>query len=507
MQAFIVGGMLIGALAGFGIGYWVRQSQAKRRVESAEAHVERIITEAKEKAKELELEGKEQALASADKAKKDEQQQRQQLDEMRERLEKRESRFDEHLAELEKRGKELQEKKEEIDQIQTQITEIKEKQAQKLETIAKLTGEQAKEELLGQVEDQEKEVLTERLFKLQRDGDEQFAERAKDMLATAMLRYSHSQVSEHTTTVIPLPSEDMKGRIIGKEGRNIKVLEQLTGVEIIVDETPGMVLITGFSLLRRYLAKRVLEELIKDGRIQPARIEETYERVKLDLAKEIKQAGEGACYEVGITGLDPRLVMLLGRLKFRTSYGQNNLMHSMEVSQLAGMLAEMVGADVPNCKKGGLLHDIGKALDHEVEGGHPEIGYNIMKKFGLPEEIAYHAIGHHEDRPKTIEAIIVKVADALSGGRPGARRDSFDLYIQRLEELEKIATQNPGVEKAFAIQAGRELRIFVRPNEVDDWAAAKMAKDVAAAISAQLTYPGEIKVTLIRENRVIEYAR
>lgn len=492
---------------GFLVGYATRQFIGKSRAESAEARALTIISEAKDKSKKIELEAKEQAIGIIEGAKKEEREQRDELSRIRDRLEKRESRFDKKLTELEEHSQLLASKKEKIEQIQQQISEIKEKHLEKLQEIASMDRESARNELFNRIEAEEKAVLSERLFKLQREGSEKFADQAKDIMALAMMRYAQSQVSESTTTVVSLPSDDMKGRIIGKEGRNIKVLEQMTGVEIIVDDSPGMVLISGFSLLRRYLAKRILEELMKDGRIQPARIEETHERVKQELAKEIKNAGEAACYEVGVAGLDPRLVMLLGRLKFRTSFGQNNLIHSMEVAHISAMIAEMLGADVVLCKKGGLLHDIGKALDHDVQGGHPEIGFSIMKKFGLPEEIAYMSIGHHEDNPKTLEAIIVKVADTLSGGRPGARRDSYEQYVQRLEDLEKIATDFAGVEKAFAIQAGREIRVFVNSSEVDDWAAAKLAKDIANTISEQLSYPGEIKVTLIRENRIIEYAR
>jgi ribonuclease Y len=308
-------------------------------------------------------------------------------------------------------------------------------------------------------------------------------------------------------TMVELPSDDMKGRIIGKEGRNIKSLEQLTGVEIIVDDTPGSIMISGFSLLRRHLAKRALENLMGDGRIHPTRIEEAVEEAKRDLALEIKKAGEEACYQLGVTGMDPKVISILGRLKFRTSYGQNVLQHSLEVGTISGMLAEELGADVAICKKGGLFHDLGKAVDHEVQGSHPELGYRLMKKYGFPEEIAYMSIAHHEDRPKTLEGVIVRTADAISGSRPGARRDSVERYLQRLEDLEKVATSLPGITKAYAIQAGREVRVFVTPTEVDDLTMVKMAQEIARKIEAELQYPGEIKVNCIRESRVVEYAR
>jgi len=309
--------------------------------------------------------------------------------------------------------------------------------------------------------------------------------------------------------MVELPSDDMKGRIIGKEGRNIKRIEHLTGCEIIIDDTPGMVMISGFSPVRRQVAKRAMESLMKDGRIQPARIEEAVNDAKKDLAKEMKKAGEDALYEIGIpvSSVDPKLVSILGRLKFRTSYGQNVLQHSIEVSRISGMLAEELGADVTLCKKGGLFHDIGKAVDHDMQGAHPEIGYNIMKKFGWSEELAYQSIAHHEDKPKTIEGVIVKAADAISGARPGARRNSIEQYLQRLQDLEDTASKFPGVDKAYAIQAGREIRVFINPTEVDDYAAYKLAGEIAKKIESDLTYPGEVKVTIIRETRVTEYAR
>jgi ribonuclease Y len=299
----------------------------------------------------------------------------------------------------------------------------------------------------------------------------------------------------------------MKGRIIGREGRNIKTLEQLTGVEIVVDDTPEAILISGFSPIRRQLAKIALEKLITDGRIHPGRIEEVIDASKKELALDIKKAGEEACYEVGITGLDPKLIMILGRLKYRTSYGQNQLKHALEVAHLAGLLAAELGANQIIAKKGGLLHDIGKAVDHEVSGGHPEIGYDILKKFKIPEEVAYIAKGHHDDHPETLEALIVKVADAISGARPGARKDTYENYLQRLEELESLASGFTGVDKCYAIQAGREIRVFVMPTEVDDLTAVKLARDIAGKIEQELKYPGEIKVNVIREMRVEQYAR
>jgi ribonuclease Y len=317
----------------------------------------------------------------------------------------------------------------------------------------------------------------------------------------------HSHVAEVTTTVVDLPSDEMKGRIIGKEGRNIRTLERLTGVELIIDDTPEVITVSSFSPIRRHLAKRALEKMLADGRIQPARIEEVVETAKKEMALDIKRAGEEAAYKSAVPGLDPRILNVLGRLKYRTSYGQNVLLHSIEVAHLSALLAEELGADVSVARKGGLLHDIGKAVDHEVQGTHPEIGAVLGRKFGLPEEIIYPIANHHDDVPPTLEALIVKVADAISGGRPGARRDSHELYIQRLSELENVATRREGVDKAYAIQAGREIRVFVSSEQVDDWAAMKICREIANDIQKELNYPGEIKVNLIREKRFVEFAR
>jgi ribonuclease Y len=297
--------------------------------------------------------------------------------------------------------------------------------------------------------------------------------------------------------------------VIGKEGRNIKAIEMLTGTEIIVDDTPQRITISGFSPIRRQVAKRALDELIKDGRIHPARIEEAVMNAKKKLAKDLRKAGEDALYQLGIpvSSIDPKLISILGRMKYRTSYGQNALQHSIEVGMISGMIAEELGADVFVCKKGGLFHDIGKAVDHDMQGAHPEIGYNIMKKFGFPEEICYQSIAHHEDRPRTIEGAIVKAADAISGARPGARKQSLEQFIQRMEELERTATSFDGVNKTYAIQAGRQIRVFVDPTVIDDLTAYRLAKDIANKIEAELSYPGEVQVTVIRETRVIEYAK
>ena len=498
---------VVAILIGGAVGYLIRQNISKTRSTSAERRAERLLEDAKTKEKELILAAKDKAIEIVDAAKREESHARKELDEQRQRVEKRESLFDQRLLDLEKRGEEIAREKEKTEKSREEIGEIKKQQLAKLERVAALTQEEAKQHILAYTENQVKDDVMNRIHTIEQSGIEEYETKARSLVAGAIERYAGSQVSELTTTTVTLPSEDMKGRIIGREGRNIKAIEAQTGTEIIVDETPLAITISGFSLVRRHVAKRALERLIADGRIQPAKIEDAVEEAKKEIATEMKKAGEDALYQMGITGIDPKLVQILGRLKFRTSYGQNVLLHSMEVAQIAGMLAQEIGANVAVAKKGGLFHDIGKAVDHDIPGTHLEIGYQILKKFGFPEEIAYHCISHHEDHPKSVEGILTKVADAISASRPGARKDSFEQYVKRLEELEAIANSFEGVEKTYAIQAGREIRLFVTPSKIDDYAALKLAQDCARKISQELQFPGEVKVTVIRENRFTEYAR
>lgn len=498
---------LVGIPAGIISGYFLRRFWAVREAQSAEAKAQALLDEAKSKERELLLKAKDQSIQIIDEAKREEANRHAELQRLQDRLEKRESMFDQKLLEVEGKQKDAEEKSAKFEALKAEVVKIREEQLKKLEKIAELSQDDAKRVLVENTELRMKDELLNRIRKIQHLGDEEIEREARKILTTAMQRIASSHASETSTTVVDLPSEDMKGRIIGKEGRNIKALEALTGVELIIDETPDSIVISGFNPIRRHLAKRVLEKLMSDGRIHPGRIEDTVEHVKKEMANDMKKAGEEAAYEVGVAGLDPRLLQLLGRLKYRTSYGQNQLRHAIEVSLLAGLIAEEVGANVAIAKKGGLLHDIGKAIDHEVQGGHPQLGYEIMKKYNLPEDIAYIAIAHHEDSPKTLEGAIVKVADAISGARPGARKGTYENYVQRLDELEAAAKSFNGVERAFAIQAGREIRVFVRPEEIDDYAAVKLAADIAKKIESELQYPGEIKVTVIREKRIIEYAR
>lgn len=498
---------IVGFGVGIGLGYYLRKIWAIRRKDTIEAKIENLINEAKAKQKQILLTANDKALKIIEEAKTEEKERQRDLAHQQNRLEKREALFDQKILEIEGRKQEILEKLNKAEKIKQEIGKIKEEQIAKLEKIASLTKEEAKKVLLENTENQIKDDLVQRIKKLTEQSSEELEKKAKALITLAVQRCASSHAAEITTSTVDLPSDEMKGRIIGREGRNIKTVEQLTGVEIIVDDTPQAITISGFSPIRRQVAKRALQKLISDGRIHPGRIEEAVENAKKEIALDIKKAGEDALYEIGITGIDPKLVQILGRLKYRTSYGQNILQHSIEVTNLAMLLAQELGADVTIAKKGGLFHDIGKAVDHEVQGGHPEIGYDILKKFNLPEEIAYIAKGHHEDSPKTLEAIVVKIADAISGARPGARKDTYEQYLQRLEELEHIATTFTGIDRAYAIQAGREIRVFVMPEEIDDLKAIKLAQDISKKIEAELKYPGEIKVTVIREKRVIEYAR
>jgi ribonuclease Y len=506
-------------LAGGVAGYFIRRTVARKGAENVESKAEKILQEAKKKHKKLVqkadekhkqklLEAKEKSIKIIDEAKQEEAERRKELQKIRQRIEKREESHEQRVQELEKKQKHVEKKTQEIETLKSKVREIKTQHEMKLKEVSGLTEEEAKEELFARLEKKHKESLLSRVRKLKKQNEEELERQARKILSLAIDRYAASQSVDTTTTQVELPNDDMKGRIIGKEGRNIKAIEMRTGTEIIVDDTPEVVTISAFSPIRRQVAKKALEMLIKDGRIQPARIEETVQEAKKLLSKEVKKAGEEALYEIGIpvSSLDPKLVTILGRLKYRTSYGQNVLQHSLEVGQISGMLAEELGADVQICKKGGLLHDIGKAVDHDMQGAHPEIGYNIMKKFGLPEEICYQSIAHHEDKPKTIEGVIVKAADAISGARPGARKQSLEQFLQRMEDLERTATSFKGVEKAYAIQAGREVRVFVHPEKVDDLSAHKLAQEIATKIEAELSYPGEVKITLIRETRVTEHA-
>ncbi|MCD5396267.1 MAG: ribonuclease Y [Candidatus Pacebacteria bacterium] len=504
----ILGTGVLGIVLGSILGYFARatilkkrqgtiERNLKKKIESAKAEAEKIITRAHQRANQI-----------IRRARKEEIERRKEILETEKLLAKRERILQAKITDTLKKEKELQEIKEEVRKLKEEYERKIEEEKKKLQKIAGLSEKKAREELIKKIEESAKKELLEKLRYLEEEGRKKLEERAQKILADAIQKYALSQAQETTVTTVALPSDKVKGRIIGKEGRNIKAFEKLTGVEVVIDDTPEVVVLSSFSPIRRYIAKLALERLIEDGRIQPARIEEIIKKTEEGVKEEIRKAGEAACYDTGVIDLPPKLIELLGRLKFRTSFGQNVLLHSIEVAYLAGALAAEIGADVKIAKKAGLLHDIGKALDQQVEGSHTQIGMKILEKFGIEKEVIDAMKSHHEEYPhESVEAQIVQVADQISGARPGARKDTLENYLKRLEELENIALSFKGVEKAYAIQAGREIRVFVSPEEIDDYQAYKLAKDISQRIREELNYPGEIKVVVIREKRVVEYAR
>jgi len=502
--AVVIFFMLFGGV----LGYYIRQNLAKKRAGSLEAKLQKRVIQVKEETTDLIKKSEAKAADIVEKAQKEIDQRRREFLKSQQILLDREKLLETKIEAFERKETELYEKAEKLKEVKESLDSLRSQAEEKLEKVANLSREDAKKELLALVEiDSQKEIL-ERIKKLEERGQEKLQARAKEIVALAIQKCAVSQAQELTTTTIILQNEDIKGRIIGKEGRNIRAFEKLTGVELIVDETPESVVISGFNPIRRQIAKIALDKLIQDGRIQPAKIEEKVEEAKLEVAQKIKEAGEKAAYDVGVIGLNDKLVQILGRLYYRTSYGQNVLLHSMEVALISETIAAELKVNSQVAKRAGLLHDIGKAIDQQVQGSHIEIGIKILEKFGESEEVIKAMRAHHDDYPAdSLEAVIVKTADAISSSRPGARKDSLENYLQRLKELEDIATKFEGVEKAYAIQAGREIRVFVKSDKVDDLGVQKMARSIAEQIEEELKYPGEIKVTVIRENRVVEYAR
>ncbi len=500
--------LAIAAVVGTGFGYFLRWIVALGRRGSMELEIKQMELKAKEEAQKLIENAEKEATQKVQEATKELKEQEIELKKTRERLvnkeellDKRQMDIDADADKLEKRGEELAQKREEAEKLLAE-------RASKLEQVAALSKDEAKQELLSAVEKESEEEVLSRMRKLEQFGEEKLEEKAKEILTTAIHRMGNAMPTDVLATTVKLPNDEIKGKIIGKEGRNIRAFEQATGVDVIVDETPGTITISCFDAVRRQIARVALENLIIDGRIQPVKIEEAVEKAKDEIGRIIAKKGTEAAYEAGVKDLDPKLLAILGRMHFRTSYGQNVLAHSVEMAHIAGMIAEEIGANADVARAGALLHDIGKAVDHEVAGTHVEIGRRILQKFGVDEEIIHAMEAHHEEYPyANPESYIVQVADAISGGRPGARRDTVENYIKRLEELEAITNEFEGVEKSYAIAAGREVRIFVNAKEIDDLEAHKMARDIAKRIEEDLKYPGEIKVNVIRETRAIEYAR
>ncbi len=495
-------------LLGVGVGYYLRLIIALGKRRSIEIDIKQMMVAAKEEAQRVTDEAKKISETKLAELKEEEKKREQEYKETEKRLIKKDEFLDARQVEVNREVEAIKEKVEEVKRIQEKVAKIEEEKRTELEKVANLSEEEAKEQLLKDIEKKYEEDLLVRMSKLENNNEEKLDRRAKDILATSIQRLAASTASELMTTIVTIPNNEIKGKIIGKEGRNIRAFERASGVELIVDDTPGSIIISSFDPIRRQVARLALENLILDGRIQPAKIEELVEKAKEEINKIIKEKGEQAVYECGIFNFDPRIVAIIGRLYFRTSYGQNVLQHSIEMAHIAGMLAEELGADVAIAKAGALVHDIGKALDHEVQGTHIEIGMRILQKFGADERIVTAMKSHHEDYPyETIESIIVQTADSISGGRPGARRDSVENYLKRLQELEALVNTFPSVEKSYALQAGREVRVFVTPEKISDAEAKLTARDIAIKIEQELKYPGEIKVTVIRETRIIEYAR
>lgn len=498
----------VASLVSIVIGYYLRLIVSLGQKGSMELDLKKMMLEAKDKEKTIIDEAEKKAEEILKVARVEIKQKEEDNKKTEERLIKKDELLLSRQTDIDKEVEEIKKRIEEIKAIREKTEKIEEEKKAELSKIAKLSPEEAKEEILKTVEKENEEDILVRMKKLEIEGQDRLEEKAKEILTASIQRLSNSVSSDMLTTHVTIPNDEIKGKIIGKEGRNIKAFERCTGVEVIVDDTPGSITISSFDPVRRQIAKTALEKLIADGRIQPAKIEEMVQKSEQEIAKIIKDKGEEAVYETGVLGLDPRIISILGRLHFRTSYGQNVLAHSVEMAHIAGMLAEEIGANVQVAKAGALVHDIGKALDHEVVGTHVEIGRRILQKFGADENIIKAMQAHHEEYPyETLESMIVQSADAISGGRPGARRDSVENYLKRLKDLEAVATSFKGVEKSYALQAGREIRIFVTPSEITDLEAKKMARDIAVKIESELKYPGEIKVTVIRESRTIEFAR
>lgn len=480
----------------------------KKNESGGKAKAEDLIRKAKNEAADIVLKAKKEAGSIADKSQQEEEARRKDWRQTEKRLSERETSLDNRFDQLEKRSEKLANKEREIDDLKLEIHQIRDKQQEKLEKIAGLTKLDAKDKLIKMTEKDIKDDLVGLITKEQKELRRDIDETAQALLVTAMERMSSEVTADRTVTALKLPDDEMKGRIIGKEGRNIQALQRATGVDIMVDDTPGMVVLSSFDPIRRQVARYALERLMKDGRINPSSIEDAVAKAEREIEKEVVRAGEDAAREVGVIGIPHEILHLLGELKFRTSYGQNVLLHSIEMAHMAGMIAEEIGADVRVAKTATLLHDVGKAVTHKIEGKHAEIGAELAKKYGLSDRVTHAIAAHHNDiEPTTVEAVIVKIVDAISAARPGARNISAENFAERMKELENIATGFNGIDKAYAISAGREIRVIVEPKQIDDLTALKLARDIAEKIEATMSYPGVIKVNVIRETRAIEYAK
>jgi len=502
--------LIIGITLAIGIsfGYFLRWIISLGKKGSVELKIKQMMLEARDESKKIISEAEKRSEEILNNSREEIKEKEEQLKRNEDRLIKKEELLDNRQIDIDKESEGIKKEYEKIEEMRKKAEDFEERQIKQLEKIATLSKEEAKEKILEETEKAHEEDILIRIKKMEDLGEEKLEQKAREILTSSIHRLANSIPSDVMSTNVSIPSDEIKGKIIGKEGRNIKAFERASGVEVIVDDTPGSITLSSFDPVRRQVARIALENLILDGRIQPAKIEEQVEKAKEEINKIIKDKGEQAAYECGVFNLDPRLLSILGRLYFRTSYGQNVLQHSVEMTHIAGMIAEELGANVSIAKAGALLHDIGKAVDHEVSGTHVEIGKRILQKFEVSEDIVKAMQAHHEEYPfETIESVIVQVADAISGSRPGARRDTVENYLKRLKELESISQSFDGVEKAYALQAGREVRIFVIPDKVSDLEAKNMARNIALKIEQELKYPGEIKVNVIRESRIVEYAR
>ena len=500
--------VIIAAVAGAAVSAGGIFALNKSRENGGKNKADDLVRRAKNEASEIVLKAKNEAAETLDKAQREETQRRKELKKTEDRLIERETLLDKKLDQLDKKSDNLRKQEDELEDIKNEVREIRTKAQEKLEKIAGLSKAEARDKLIQMVERETKHDLAELVIKEQKALSDQADETAESILLTAMERLSSDVTADRPVTSLKLPDDDMKGRIIGKEGRNIQALQHATGVDVLIDDTPGMVVLSSFDPIRRQVARYALERLMKDGRINPSSIEEAVAKAEREIEKEVIRAGEDAAREVGVVGIPKELLHLLGELKFRTSYGQNVLLHSIEMAHIAGMIAQEIGADVNVTKTATLLHDIGKAVTHKIEGKHAEIGAELAKKFGMSEPVVHAISAHHEDiEPTTPEAIIVKIVDAISAARPGARNISAENFAERMRALENVALSFPGIDKAYAISAGREIRVIVEPKQIDDLAALKIARDIADKIEATMQYPGVIKVNVIRETRAIEYAK
>ncbi len=504
----MIGLALGAAVFGFVAGYWVKRYTERKRIESARDEAEAILAQALAESREVVLAAKDEALRMRDKAEAEISKRWRELHKEEERLRTRREKLDRRLDQLEGRARNLDRREAQVKRLQAEVETLRERRVAELERVAGLSREEAKAELLAAIEEEVRADAARMIREIELQAKDEAERRAREIIVTAIQRCASDYVGDNVVSTVPLPNDDMKGRIIGRQGRNIRAFEQATGVDVIVDDTPETVILSCFDPVRREIGRQALTKLVNDGRIHPARIEKIVAKTKEEVEAIIREEGEKAAYEAKVPGLHPELIRLLGALKFRTSYGQNVLTHSIETAHLAAMLAAELGADVDVARTAALLHDIGKAVSHEVEGPHALIGADIAKRYGMgPKIVNAIAAHHHEEEPRSVEAIIVEAADAISGARPGARRETLEMYVKRIKALENVAKEFKGVEECYAIQAGRELRIIVKPDEIDDTTAWQLSRNIAKKIEESLEYPGQVKVTVIRETRAVDYAK